>query len=82
MHLSQFAIFETNKVEQSTDKVYRNWRSLDEQAFIDDFKNINWERVLQLENVCNECFYIHTYIFRWTRLWSNFSDSLHRRGPL
>ena len=50
-HLPQFAIFETNKVNQRSEKVYRDWRLLDEQAFIDDFKSINWKNVLKLEHL-------------------------------
>ena len=50
-HFPQFAIFETNKVNQSSEKIYRDWRSLDKQAFIDDFKSINWKNVLKLEHL-------------------------------
>ena len=49
-HLPQFAIFETlNKTNKRTEKQYRDWRLLNEQALIDDFKRTNWKDVLKLE---------------------------------
>ena len=48
-HLPQFAIFETNKTNERTVKQLRNWHSLNEPAFIEDFEKIKWKEILKLE---------------------------------
>ena len=50
-HLPQFAIFETRQETKTEQRYYQDWRSLDQKAFKDHFRNFKWKEILKLENL-------------------------------
>ena len=48
-HLPQFLIFDHNIKNAKTKISFRDWKNFDEEKFLSDFSNINWETCLQLE---------------------------------
>ena len=46
-HLPQFVLFDTNsKKPEKAETYYRDYRSMDEVAFVNEFKNIDWDQLL------------------------------------
>ena len=61
-HLPQFVLFDTDsKKPAKIETYYRDYCSMDEVAFVNKFKNINWDQLLSLDNsdpdVSFECFF-------------------------
>ena len=60
-HLPQFVLFDTDsKKPVIAETHYRDYRSMDEVAFVNEFKNIDWDQLLSLDNsdpdIFFECF--------------------------
>lgn len=48
-HLPQFALLDTGTCEKTrVDKYYEDWKSFNQNHFVDQFKQIDWETTLQL----------------------------------
>ena len=52
-HLPQFALMETDAIKDNTsvEKYYLDWKSFNENQFIEKFKQIDWKSKLQLEQL-------------------------------
>ena len=61
-HLPQFVLFDTDsKKPVIAETHYRDYRSMDEVAFVNEFKNIDWDQLLSLDNsdpdISFDCFF-------------------------
>ena len=61
-HLPQFVLFDTDSKKPAiAESYYRDYRSMDEVSFVNEFKNIDWDQLLSLDNsgpdIPLECFF-------------------------
>ena len=50
-HLPQFVLFDTDSKKTAKAETYnKDYRSMDEVAFVNEFKNIDWNQLLNLDN--------------------------------
>ena len=50
-HLPQIVLFDTDsKKPAKAETYYKDYRSMDEVAFVNEFKNIDWDQPLSLDN--------------------------------
>ena len=72
-HLPQFVLFDTDsKKPVIAETHYRDYRSMDEVAFVNEFKNIDWDQLLSLDNsdpdISFDCFFSKLHNIKKTHI--------------